>query len=58
MMPLDGAEGYGRCAVCNRWVYDVENFTRETPGGICRGAIVDGQLLCDEHLPKDHPVAF
>jgi len=56
--PLDGKPAVGRCAVCNRWVYDVENCTEYTPTRICRGAVVDGQLLCDEHLPKDHPVAF
>jgi hypothetical protein len=58
IVPLDGKPAIGRCAVCNRWVYDVENATDDTPTRICRGAVVDGQYLCDEHLPKDHPVAF
>ncbi|MCE9563743.1 MAG: hypothetical protein K8U57_17005 [Planctomycetes bacterium] len=56
--PLDGKPAVGRCAVCNCWVYDVENRTDGTPTKINRGAVVDGQYLCDEHLPKDHPVAF
>ena len=56
--PLDGKPSIGRCALCNRWVYDVENVTDLTPTKICRGAVVDGQYLCDEHLPKDHPAAF
>jgi hypothetical protein len=55
---LDGKPACGRCAVCNRWVYDVENRTESTPTGICRGAVFGGELLCDEHLPADHPVAF
>ena len=58
IMPLDGKPAVGRCAVCNRWVYDVENRTSHTPTGISPGAVVDGQYLCDEHLPKDHPAAF
>jgi hypothetical protein len=58
IVPLDGKPAVGRCAVCNRWVYDVENRTPLTPTGISAGAVVDGQYLCDEHLPKDHPVAF
>ena len=46
----------GRCAVCDGWVTD-----RERPDpidGLCPGAVVDGQLLCDEHLPPDHRWAF
>lgn len=57
-VPLDGKPGVGRCAVCNRWVYDVENVTASTPTKISGGAVVDGQYLCDEHLPPDHPAAF
>jgi hypothetical protein len=56
--PLDGKPGVGRCAVCNRWAYEVENRTSWTPTCISPGAVVDGQLLCDEHLPPDHPHAF
>jgi hypothetical protein len=29
-------------------VYDVENLSEDTPTGVCRGAFVDGKLLCDE----------
>jgi hypothetical protein len=58
IVPLDGKPSVGRCAVCNRWVYDVENVTDRTPTKISRGAVVGGQYLCDEHLPKDHPAAF
>jgi hypothetical protein len=57
-VPLDDRPAVGRCAVCNRWVYDVENATERTPTRICRGAVVDGRPLCDDHLPKDHPLAF
>jgi hypothetical protein len=56
--PLDGKPAVGQCAVCNCWVYDVENRTLATPTGISAGAVVDGEYLCDVHLPKDHPVAF
>ncbi len=56
--PLDTRSDCGRCAVCNRWVYDEDSQSHDTPRGICRGAIVGGRLLCDEHLPKDHPLAF
>ncbi len=57
-MSLDGAPGCGRCTSCNQWVYDVEIASEDTPTGLCRGATVNGLLLCDECLPKDHPVAF
>jgi hypothetical protein len=57
-VPLDDRPAVGRCAVCNRWVYDVENATVLTPTRICPGSVVDGRLLCDDHLPKDHPIAF
>lgn len=46
----------GQCAICGTWVTD-----REKPDpiyGLCNGATVDGKLLCDEHLPKDHRWAF
>jgi hypothetical protein len=56
--PLDNRPGVDRCAICNRWMFDAENVTLFTVTAICRGAIVDGQYLCDEHLPKDHPLAF
>jgi hypothetical protein len=57
-VPLDGKPATGRCAVCNCWMYDVENCTDFTPTRISRGAVVDGRYLCDVHLPPDHPLAF
>ena len=46
----------GRCAVCNSWVTDRE---KENPiFGLSNGAVYNGQLLCDEHLPHDHRWAF
>jgi hypothetical protein len=56
--PLDGKPAVGRCAVCNRWVYDEEHRTPLTPTGISRGAVVDGRYRCDEHLPPGHPLCF
>ena len=46
----------GKCAVCECWVSD-----REKPEYILElniGATYNGELLCDEHLPKDHRWAF
>ncbi|MDO3412469.1 hypothetical protein QWJ34_22080 [Saccharibacillus sp. CPCC 101409] len=46
----------GRCDNCGQWTTD-----RERPDAVmelCCGATVDGRLLCDECLPKDHPWAF
>jgi hypothetical protein len=46
----------GQCTVCGGWVTD-----RERPDpvkGLCNGARVEGQLLCDEHLPAGHRLAF
>ena len=57
--PLDDRPQFGRCTVCNRWVYDNDAPpSAYIPQGLCRGAIVNDRLLCDEHLPKDHPAAF
>jgi hypothetical protein len=57
-MPLDGADGYGRCAVCNCWAYDAELDDGERRGGVSLGAVVGGRLRCDEHLPPGHPLCF
>jgi hypothetical protein len=57
-MPLDEAEAYGRCAVCNRWVYDAESPEGERWGGVSRGAMIGGRFRCDEHLPTGHPLCF
>ena len=46
----------GQCARCRGWTTD-----REKPdpvAGLCNGATVDGELLCDECLPEDHRWAF
>jgi hypothetical protein len=58
IVPLEGKPTVGQCAVCNRWVYDVENATDLTPTGISRGAVVEGRYRCDEHLPHGHPLCF
>ena len=46
----------GRCAVCGAWVTDREKENHIPQ--LCNGATVNGQLLCDEHLPKGHKWAF
>ncbi|WP_339198114.1 hypothetical protein MKY95_08335 [Paenibacillus sp. FSL P4-0176] len=46
----------GRCAKCNSWVTD-----RDKPNHIDElnnGAVVEGQLLCDECLSEEHRWAF
>lgn len=46
----------GRCASCGAWTSDQE---KENPiNSLQVGATVDGKLLCDECLPKGHPLAF
>ena len=46
----------GRCVKCGAWTTDLE---REEPiKGLQFGASVDGDLLCDEHLPQGHRFAF
>lgn len=57
-MPLDGTTGYGKCIVCNRWVYDAELADGEQRGGVSKGAVVQGRFRCDEHLPTGHPLCF
>ncbi len=46
----------GRCAQCGAWVTDRER--PEPNRGLTNGAVVDGRLLCDEHLPPGHRWAF
>jgi hypothetical protein len=46
----------GQCAECGGWVTDREQ--PEPLAGLCNGARVNGRLLCDEHLPKEHRWAF
>lgn len=46
----------GKCAKYQGWTTD-----KEKPNwieGLCSGATVDGELLCDECLPKGHRWAF
>ncbi len=46
----------GKCSKCGHWTTD-----RDKPDaveGLCNGATLDGQLLCDECLPSDHRWAF
>lgn len=46
----------GKCAKCHGWTTDMEkpNYIN----GLCNGATVDGELLCDECLPEGHRWAF
>lgn len=46
----------GRCNNCNKWVTNREQ--EEHIDELNNGAIVNGQLLCDECLPEDHRWAF
>jgi len=46
----------GRCKGCGCWASDRDK--PEFLGGLNVGAVVDGDLLCDECLPLDHPRAF
>ncbi|MEZ4660601.1 MAG: hypothetical protein R2911_23845 [Caldilineaceae bacterium] len=46
----------GRCASCGRWVSDREKDNVIEQLNI--GAVVDGNLLCDECLPRNHRWAF
>lgn len=46
----------GPRAKCNAWTTDME---RQDPvRGLEPGARINGVLLCNEHLPPDHPIAF
>ena len=56
-VPLDREHmNCGQCAVCGGWVTDREKA--DPIWGLGYGAVVDGRLLCDEHLPPDHRWAF
>ena len=46
----------GHCAECDNWVTDCEQ--PEPLEGLCNGAVFEGRLLCDEHLPPSHRWAF
>lgn len=46
----------GKCSNCGQWTTD-----REKPNsidGLCNGATIGGELLCDSCLPSDHIWAF
>ena len=46
----------GKCANCGTWTSDAakENYI----SALGTGATVNGKLLCDDCLPKQHPYAF
>lgn len=46
----------GKCAKCHGWTTDMEKLNYIN--GLCNGATVDGELLCDECLPEGHRWAF
>jgi hypothetical protein len=46
----------GKCSCCGAWVTDREKADHIE--GLCNGATVDGELLCDECLPEDHKWSF
>ena len=46
----------GKCCKCDNWVTDREK--PDSVAGLANGAVVDGELLCDECLPNDHRWAF
>jgi hypothetical protein len=54
---LDSGEyNCGKCSKCGHWTTDSEK--PYAVQGLCNGATVDGELLCDECLPPDHRWAF
>ena len=60
---ISGSEGvlrpgdnWGTCAVCSCYISDINQPSRI--GQLSRGTLFEGRLLCDEHLPPDHPDAF
>jgi hypothetical protein len=46
----------GRCVRCGAWITDAERDDAIPVFSI--GATVNGKLLCDDHLPRNHPLAF
>ncbi len=45
-----------KCSSCGCWVTDANK--PNTISQLNIGAVVDGKLLCNECLPKDHELAF
>lgn len=56
LMLDSGNYNCGKCSKCGQWVTDSEQ--PDAVEGLCNGATVDGNLLCDECLPSDHRWAF
>lgn len=46
----------GKCFSCGTWTTDREK--EEPIEGLANGAVVNGNLLCDQCLPQDHTWAF
>jgi len=49
-------DNIGKCANCGAWTTDCEG--RNPVKDLSIGAKIEGVLLCDLCLPKDHPLAF
>ena len=57
VIKLEPAErACGQCAQCGGWVTNSEK--PDPMPKPCNGAISEGRLLCDEHVPPGHPSAF
>ncbi len=56
IVPLTDDVNAGKCTTCDCWASDSQAC--EPIWGLQHGAVVDGKLYCDEHLPKGHPIAF
>ena len=53
---LPDSNNCGKCANCGQWTSDKEK--PDFISGLSIGATVNGVLLCDVCLPKNHPLAF
>lgn len=45
-----------KCAVCGIWITNPES--PKPLLGLTTGSTVNNKTYCDEHLPKNHPLAF
>jgi len=50
------SDNVGQCVNCGAWMTDSEG--NDPVKELSRGAKIDGNLLCDICLPKEHPIAF
>ena len=50
------SDNIGKCANCGAWTTDCDGCN--PVNGVSYGAKLNGVLLCDICLPKDHPKAF